>query len=235
MPPSPSRAYICEMKAQSVLLVSATAAEIAPFLAWYRESKPRLTIDFLVTGIGLTAATYSIAKQIQLKRPSLIIQAGIAGSFDSKLSHGSVVVVKQDTIADLSVVEGGKLRTMFDLGLSRPGALPFKKGRLVNPHKELIRASGFKPVNAISVNHISTGTRMIAMYREAFNPAIESMEGAALHYVALMEQLPFLQVRAISNYIGERNKSKWSMKPAIESLNNSLISLVKTILPNDSN
>ena len=39
--------------------------------------------------------------------------------------------------------------------------------------------------------------------------------GAALHYVCREMNIPFLQIRAASNYIGERDKEKWQMKEAI--------------------
>ncbi len=48
------------------------------------------------------------------------------------------------------------------------------------------------------------------------------MEGAALHYVCLQEQIPFVQIRSVSNYVGERDKTKWKMKEAIENLNTEL-------------
>ena len=48
---------------------------------------------------------------------------------------------------------------------------------------------------------------------------IESMEWAALHYVGLMEKIPFLQIRSLSNFAGERDKGKWKIKEAIASLN----------------
>jgi futalosine hydrolase len=78
-------------------------------------------------------------------------------------------------------------------------------------------------VKAVSVNQISVSKQAISFYQQKFKPAIESMEGAALHYVCLMEKIPFLQVRSISNYIGERNKKNWDMKTSIENLNNELI------------
>ena len=53
------------------------------------------------------------------------------------------------------------------------------------------------------------------------------MEGAALHYVCLMEKIPFIQLRSISNYIGERNKKKWNMQESINNLNEHLIRLIK--------
>lgn len=52
------------------------------------------------------------------------------------------------------------------------------------------------------------------------------MEGAALHYVCLMEKVPFIQIRAVSNYIAERNKKNWNMKSSIINLNTELIRLL---------
>lgn len=49
------------------------------------------------------------------------------------------------------------------------------------------------------------------------------MEGASLHYVCREANIPFIQMRAISNYIGERNKAKWKMKEALEALNDTLL------------
>jgi futalosine hydrolase len=207
------------------LLAAATAKEIAPFLDHYRNSDKQKDIDILITGIGLTAATYSLTRQINMKRPGLIIQAGIGGCFDKNISLGSVVTVKQDTIADLSVMENKQLRTMFDLGLVKPDHPPFRKGWLVNPGKELLKQTKLRAVKAITVNHITTSKQLIGAYRDKFGPVIESMEGAALHYVSLMEKIPFLQIRSISNYTGERNKKKWNINEAVATLNKEITTL----------
>jgi futalosine hydrolase len=58
------------------------------------------------------------------------------------------------------------------------------------------------------------------------------MEGAALHYVARMEKIPFIQLRSMSNYIAERNKKKWNMKEAIRNLNEELVKLLMKIKTN---
>ena len=83
-----------------------------------------------------------------------------------------------------------------------------------------------KIVKGISVNQITTSKQMIQFYRDTFDPVAESMEGAALHYVCLLENIPFLQIRSISNYIGERNKKKWDMMDSILNLNHALISII---------
>ncbi|MDZ4807694.1 MAG: futalosine hydrolase [Bacteroidota bacterium] len=215
------------------LLVAATTKEIAPFLDYYRNQQNQwpdnLNIDVLITGIGLTASAYHLAKQFSIKRPDLVIQAGVAGCFDKKIPLGSVVAIKQDTIADESVIELKKIRTLFDLQLVPQNQLPYKKGWLINPGIAIIKRSNLKAVIGISVNQITTSKQMIQFYKDEFNPVTESMEGAALHYVCLMEKVPFLQIRSISNYITERNKKNWNMKESITNLNKELIRLLNTL------
>jgi len=211
-----------------ILLIAATAKEIEPFFEYYRNTKKPQNIDILITGIGLTATTYRLLKQLQLKRPDLVIQAGVAGCFDKKIPLGTVVAVKKETIADQSVIELKKLKTLFDLQLIPHDQFPFKKGWLEN-NNEALKKLKLKKVNAISVNEITTSRQRVRFYEESFKPAIESMEGAALHYTCLMEKIPFLQLRSISNHIAERDKTKWDMKRSIVNLNKELIHLIETI------
>jgi futalosine hydrolase len=215
------------------LLIAATAGEIAPFLSYYRDT-PKLfhvdlSIDVLVTGAGLTATTYHLSRHLRIRRPDLVIQGGIAGSFDKKQVAGTVVAVKQEAIADEGVMERTGYRSLFDMGLAGKNQFPYKNGWLVNPGTVLLKRSGLKLVKGVSVNQVTTGAAMINRYRERFGAVTESMEGAALHYVCLMENIPFLQVRAISNAIGVRDKKKWKMNEAIDNLNRELIRLLELL------
>ncbi|HSU27306.1 MAG TPA: futalosine hydrolase [Chitinophagaceae bacterium] len=215
------------------LIVAATAKEIGPFLEDYRDPESLLpmdmSIDVLITGVGLTAASYHISKQLQLKKPGLVIQVGIAGSFDRKLPLASVVAIKQEQVADLGVSASKGFLSVFDLGLTKKNQYPYKNGWLINATVPAIKASGLKAVKGISVNQVSTSPSMINSYKKRFRPVIESMEGAALHYVCLMERVPFIQLRSVSNYIGERNKKKWALKESIDTLNKALIHLITNL------
>jgi len=211
---------------KNILVIAATAKEINPLIELTRTGDLKNNIDILISGIGLAASTYHLAKQLALKKYDVVIQAGVAGSFDLRIPLGAVVAVKQDTIADQSVVELQKLKTLFDLKLVPQDQYPYKKGWLINPNKEILKKTKLKTVRGISVNQISTSKQMIKFYRAVFDPVTESMEGAALHYVCLMENLPFVQVRSISNYIGERNKKKWDMNKSIANLNVALTTLI---------
>ena len=210
---------------KNILVVAATAKEINPFIELTRTGNIN-NADILISGIGLTASTYHLIKQLALKKYDLVIQAGVGGCFDLRIPLGAVVAVKQDAIADQSVIELQKLRTLFDLKLVPQDQYPFKKGWLINPNKDALKKTKLKIVKGISVNQISTSKQMIKFYRDAFDPVTESMEGAALHYVCLMENVPFVQIRSISNYIGERNKKKWDMMDSIANLNDTLIKTI---------
>ena len=206
------------------LIVAATPIEITPFLGYFKSSNIK-NIDVLITGIGLTATTYSLMRQLRLKKPDLVIQAGVGGCFDTSIPLGQVVVIKQEAIADQSVIELNHLKTLFDLKLVPQDQYPFKKGWLIN-NNEVLKKTSLRKVKGISVNEITTSKQKVKFYNETFNPVVESMEGAALHYVCLMEKIPFIQLRAISNYITERNKKKWNMKESITNLNKEIIKLL---------
>ena len=204
-----------------VLLCTATEMEIAPTLQAL-SLKENHTVDLLVTGVGLVASTYALAKEVAVKAPAFILQAGVAGSLEEERPPGSVVAVRSECIGDLGVNEQGTFKTLFDLQLLGTNTPPWQNGRLVNEGSYLSTLS-LPVVDSVSVNEISTGEETIRYYREQLQVQVESMEGAALHYVALLEKIPFLQLRSISNFIGERDKTKWKMKEAIANLNRELL------------
>ncbi|MBI5373127.1 MAG: futalosine hydrolase [Sphingobacteriales bacterium] len=213
------------------LIVAATPIEISPFLNQLRNgSLQQLPVetDILITGIGLTATTYSLSRQLLLKKPGLVIQAGVGGCFDRSIPTGTVLAIKQETIADQSVVELNKLKTLFDLELVPQNQYPYSKGWLLNKH-EVLKKVKLRKVRGISVNEITTDIKKVKFYQEHFSPVVESMEGAALHYACLMEKIPFVQIRAVSNYIAERNKKNWNMKESVINLNTELIRLLKSL------
>jgi futalosine hydrolase len=93
---------------------------------------------------------------------------------------------------------------------------------LVNTKLDSWVKYGLPFVRGATINCISTTDKQIAAIKNKYEPVIESMEGAALHYACLMEHIPFIQLRAVSNYVGERDKSKWKMIEAITVLNEKL-------------
>ena len=211
-----------------VLLCAATEFEIQPTIEFVTDNKLK-DIEILITGIGLMAATYQLTKAICLKKPKFILQAGVAGSLDGALPLGKVVVVANETIGDLGVEESGSFKSLFNLNLNDKNSFPWTNGKLCN-HTEIVRHLNLPAVDSVSVNEISTNAQRIDYYKNGLGAAVESMEGAALHYVSLCENIPFLQIRSLSNFVGERDKSRWKIKEAIVSLNQELQKIILKLL-----
>ena len=197
----------------SACIVSATNLELQ-----YLPSSIKEKNNVLITGVGTAATVYHLVAELQKTKPSLVLQAGIAGSFDQSMPLGQAVIVNADRFADLGVHEHGEWNDVFDMNLTDAGQPPYSNGWLINPHQDLLRATGIPIVKSISINEITTAFARIRQLREKYNPSIESMEGAAFHYVCLQQGIPFIQLRTISNYVGERNKEKWELRQAIETL-----------------
>ena len=58
----------------------------------------------------------------------------------------------------------------------------------------------------------------LKLLQKTYNADSESMEGAAVFYVANQFKIPALQIRAISNYVEPRNRDNWKIKEALDAL-----------------
>lgn len=211
-----------------LLLCASTELEIRPAIEFIQKENVQ-NVDILVTGVGMMAATYSLTKFILNKRPDFVLQAGVGGCLDENLPLTKIVLVENETIGDLGVQENQTFKTLFDLSLLEKNFFPWKDGKLPN-NIDSLKATGLKIVDGVTVNEISTNTERIAYYKNQLKASVESMEGAALHYVALRERIRFLQMRSLSNFVGERDKTKWVIDIAIANLNAELVRILVKLL-----
>lgn len=213
-------------------IAAATSFEIQPtmdHLQALRSTSVPPDIDIILTGIGSMLSAYEITRYIISQRPAFMIQAGIGGSFSERFSPGDVVVIGKEAMGDLGVHEANRFRDIFDLGFMAPSQWPFVQRALENPHLAGGSIGSLATANGLTVNEITTDPLRIKLLKESHQCDIESMEGASFHYVCLRENLPFIQLRAVSNEVGERDKTKWALKKAIENLNIELLTLLQTL------
>ncbi len=209
--------------------MSATEFEISETIDWlahrslpHNASNPEL----LISGMGQLEAAYGLGKKIHEQRPNLVIQAGIGGAVWPQ-DMGKTFAIRSEVLADLGAQEKEGFRSLFDLGLDKADRFPFRNAKLINPYLHLLEWSGLPFREGITVNEIKSNEYEGSQRNQA--PFVESMEGAALHYVCLMEKIPFLQLRSVSNLVGDRDKSRWKIKEARKSLHQSLVLLIQKI------
>jgi len=211
-----------------LLFCASTEFEIRPTIDYLKKENIQ-NVDVLITGIGMMATAYSLTKRILTHRPDFILQAGVAGCLDKNLPLTKIVLIQNENIGDLGVEENKDFKTLFGLNLVEPDSFPWRNGKLSNKI-EFLKSSGLTVVDGVTVNEISTDPQRIDYYRSKLNASVESMEGAALHFVALQEKVRFLQMRSLSNFVGERDKRKWVMEEAIANLNMELQRLFTKLL-----
>jgi futalosine hydrolase len=184
--------------------------------------------ETLVTGVGIPSTVFHLTKKLLEQPYDLVIQAGIAGTFSKKIKKGETVIVERDAFADIGAAEKKKFIPVFDMGFGDKNEFPFKEGWLVNEN-DLLKNVDLQKVKGITVNTISNRKKHLESLEKIFSPEIESMEGAACHYVCLQQRVPFIQLRCISNKVGERDKKKWEIKKAVINLDAELTKIIASL------
>ena len=215
-----------------ILVVSATVFEIAPLLKELKVSIGEKVISsyryknhqisFLITGIGIAQTSFYLGKYLTDKY-DLVINAGICGSFTYKYTIGQVVRINKDCFADLGAEDNEDFLSIKKLKL--PGSYDVKS-EYAFKHPILKK---LKPVRGVTVNTVHGNKVSIKKFLLHTKADVESMEGAAFLFACNQNATKSVQIRSVSNYVERRDKSKWNIPFAIDSLNNYLINLIKVL------
>ncbi|HNR43043.1 MAG TPA: futalosine hydrolase [Bacteroidales bacterium] len=211
----------------NILFVTATMAEaeVLRKIAVKNESGERFLLgncifDLLVTGVGCAATVWAISRWLfHNRRPDLVINSGIAGSFRDDIYLGQVVLPVSDCFADFGVETGTGFLTLAEAGLEDPDGPPFSGGRLIAGNSFIdMSARRLRTVNAISVSTATGSTETRQRLVEKYDPDIETMEGAAFFYACRSADVPFMAFRSVSNMVEPRDKSRWNIRLALDNL-----------------
>ena len=221
-----------------ILVVAATDVEIAPLVSKLRftsDSGSRITqyahaghdVDVLTTGVGMVATAAWCSRAFARATYGLALNAGVCGSFDPALAPCTAVHVVSDRIAELGAEDDGAFLTIQDLNLLGENEFPFTSGQLVNARPPANQALVALPaVTGVTVNTVHGADHSIAAVVRRFNPQVESMEGAAFMYACLVQGLPFIQLRAVSNVVQKRNRAAWKMADAVDALGRAALDIL---------
>lgn len=175
--------------------------------------------DVLAAGVGPALAAASTAAALTAAaldgRPyGLVVSAGIAGGFAPHAPLGSLVVADEITAADLGAETADGFLPVTDLGF---GTVTHR------PPETLVRAaataSGARTGTVLTVSTV-TGTAARADALRARHPRAlaEAMEGFGVAEAAAAHGVPVLEVRAVSNPVGPRDRAAWRIGDALAAL-----------------
>ena len=172
--------------------------------------------EILVTGVGMVATAFALGKHLALNQYDLVVNLGIAGSFDRNIALGDVLEITEDTFAELGAEDDNEFLSIDKMGFGKGTFYPTTKlADLYN----LFNTFNLQTATAITVNTVHGNEASIKKITERLNPQLESMEGAAFFYVCGEMNVPCIQIRAVSNYVEKRNRDNWKIGLAIKNLN----------------
>ncbi|WP_019637967.1 futalosine hydrolase [Paenibacillus fonticola] len=180
--------------------------------------------DVRLAGVGPIAAAANTAAILTDGPPpipawDLVISAGIGGGFTGAAEIGSVVMATMIIAADLGAESQEGFLSLEELGFgsSRIAA----EATLTERWAKAAAAVGI-PVCTAPILTLSTVTGSEAtanlLSQRVPGAAAEAMEGYGVAMAAHNLQLPVLEIRAISNTVGPRQRELWKIKDALLAL-----------------
>ena len=231
---------ICAVAAERYAVVrnlgSATPLEIAG-LSGMAVDTAAGSVQVFDGGPGPVAAALSTAALLAVgPEYDLVVSAGIAGGFRGRADIGDVVLADQVIAADQGVMTDEGFSTLRDLGL--PGEGGYAVGNL--EHRARL-ASGPYRLLAGDILTLScmTGTdaraaELASRYPRAVAEAMEGygvIEATRRSLERTGRDIPFAEIRAISNIIGRRDRSTWNIPLAFGALADAMSTLLNEPLP----
>lgn len=210
-----------------VLICASTESEIAGI-------KPSDSVDTLVTGVGYFSTVYNLTKRLLLHEYCLVFAVGIAGDYRLDNPVPQLYVVDNARFADTGFEgENGEFVPLVGSKFMSGNQFPFSNG-VIHSHiaKHFAQHFGVNMCTANTVNRTRTDREYIEKMLKKFPAEIETMESAALHYVAQLQRVPIIEIRTTSNHVAPKSAEKWKIGEAVDMLN---LFLNKQILNKDIN
>jgi futalosine hydrolase len=204
------------------LWIAATAAELhcAPHCPTPDPTpgtlytNPTGTHAYMVTGCGPYGGIQLMHALARL-RPQLVLGIGIAGAYPGNpWEIADVVCIQRETLIDTGAESEQGFLSASHLGL--PG---LHSDYMLTIPKEWQAL----PLSTAATCATCTGTEATAKERQDRSGAwIENMEGAYWAMACELAQIPFAEVRAISNLASRRNRNAWKIPEALDALRTQL-------------
>jgi futalosine hydrolase len=181
-----------------ILVVCAVARELGGLAR-------RAEVDVIAVGVGPVEAAYGATRALASGAYDVVINAGIAGGFTGRCSVGDAVVCAREEFIDLGLEDGSP----FPL----PGGQQLV--RAVECDRALLQPflDGVVPVivgRGVTSSIVTTTGARAALIAARHNPDVESMEGFAVLRAAQAAGVPAIEIRGVSNVVGDRANNGWN-------------------------
>ncbi|MFF7335700.1 futalosine hydrolase [Streptomyces sp. NPDC008163] len=182
-------------------------------------------LDVLAGGVGPAAAAASTAFALAAHPYDLVVSAGIGGGFAPAAPVGSLAVSRRIGAADLGAETPDGFVPVTGLGFGRTWHLPPRS--LVRAAAE---ATGATAGDILTVSTVTgTADRTAALLAAHPHAVAEAMEGFGVAEAADLAGVPVLEIRAVSNTVGPRDRDAWRIGDALTALTEAFGKLIPVL------
>ena len=181
-------------------------------------------VALIETGIGAVNTAQALTAALEAGRPDLVLQVGVGGAYSgARLNVGDLAVATEENDGELGILAPDGWRPADNIGipvlskdrihynsfpldavLARRAAAMILNAR--TDAAPCVRSGPFVTVQQCS-GLAERGNELAAR----FNAICENMEGAAAAHVCTLYDVPFVELRGISNLVEDRNTAAWKL------------------------
>jgi futalosine hydrolase len=193
------------------------------------------SVIFTHCGVGKVNAAHSATLVLENYSVDILVLFGIGGGYSGEV--GDIVVAESESYGEEGVLTKDGWKSMEFIGF------PLLKDEReyynifpmdTNLIQHTIKALNDAGFNVSSGNFVTvsqcSGTRESGeIMKKRFKGICENMEGAAVAHICTMYGIPMIEVRGISNIVGDRDMKKWNIKKAASKCNEAVLELIKRL------
>jgi len=201
-------------------------------------------VALIETGIGAVNTAQALTAALESGRPDIVLQVGVGGAYPgSQLDVGDLAVATEENDGELGILAPDGWLPADCIGipiLSRnrnhyntfplDAALARRAATLIlNMRPDAapaVRSGPFVTVQQCS-GLAARGKELAAR----FNAICENMEGAAAAHVCTLYDVPFIELRGISNLVEDRNTAAWKLPLASANAQEAACVLIEYLAP----
>lgn len=203
-----------------ILVVCATELELEPLRAIVPADENRWTA--LVCGVGVVETTLSLSRILEQRKGAFdtVLHFGVGGAYVSASGQGAklldICLAEEELFGDFGICHNDHMEILPENLIHKAH---YSLDTDLRNHcigvltKENIR---FRQGTFVTVAGVSATARRGEMLHTQYQGLCENMEGAAVARVCEEFSLPLLEMRCISNYVEDRDLSRWRLREACQ-------------------
>ncbi|MCZ6633835.1 MAG: futalosine hydrolase [bacterium] len=213
------------------------ASQVLSHRVWTRGHLNGRPVVLLEGGIGQVNTAQALTTALDRIHPSLVLQVGIGGAYlNSDLKIGDLALATEENYGDMGVItpKGWQPADVIGIPVLQKESDYYNTFPLNTEHvtvaDTLLRQRDETPslqsgpfVTVQQCSNRTIGDELATR----FSAICENMEGVAAAHLCTLYEIPFLELRAISNCVEDYNKEAWDIPLALARSQNAARHLIQ--------